>query len=502
MLLSICIPSFNNAETLDKSISSIVSQEIFSRTRSIEVVVSDNASTDSTERVVKKYQNLTGDLVKYFKNDSNVGDKNFEIALTRGSGDFLKLANDSLLWQPNSLRNLLDVIQGAKDEKPQIIFTNANVKAAEFEIARSTDQVLDKASYYITWIGSFGVWKEDLILIKGFGENAALQLTQVEALFALVNRKKLALIDNRSFCSVLPPRQPKNYDVGKIFGTNYMAILRRPESKVSKATIQSERNRILLNHLLPLYFNDTHDFNRSSIRDELIEFQDEHQLESLISAHEQQHKVEVAKRTPSDWATVWRTRNSNNEITIANIFNFKRVTAGDHSYGPIRVLDWGSSDEHLTIGRFVSIASGVTFILGGNHPHSGVTTFPVKVKILGDPIEAQTKGPITIGNDVWIGTNATLLSGISVGQGAVIAAESVVVKNVPPYAIVAGNPAKIVKYRFSPDTIEKLNKIDYDKVLLEDLKHLGEQLYFSENTPEFIKCVQYLLEISGNFDGN
>lgn len=120
-----------------------------------------------------------------------------------------------------------------------------------------------------------------------------------------------------------------------------------------------------------------------------------------------------------------------------------------------------SSNNYFQIGNFCSIAVDCKIFLGGNHRTEWITTFP-----FGHVFEDQfphskeghptSKGPVIIGNDVWIGYNSTIMSGITIGDGAVIAANSHVVRNVPPYAIVGGNPAQIIKYRFDEETINKL----------------------------------------------
>ena len=121
----------------------------------------------------------------------------------------------------------------------------------------------------------------------------------------------------------------------------------------------------------------------------------------------------------------------------------------------------------LRVGNFCSIAKDVTIFLGGNHRTDWVTTYPFGHihKELFNTFDGNghpaTNGDVTIGNDVWIGYNVTIMSGVTIGDGAVIAANSHVVKNVEPYTIVGGNPAKHIKYRFTPEQIEKLLEIKW-----------------------------------------
>ena len=132
---------------------------------------------------------------------------------------------------------------------------------------------------------------------------------------------------------------------------------------------------------------------------------------------------------------------------------------GRGSYGDPKVLSYGEG-AHLQIGQFCSIAEGVTIFLGGEHRPDWVTTYPFNVlrretagHVKGHP---KTKGDVKIGNDVWIGRDACILSGVTIGDGAVIGARALVAKNIPPYAIVGGNPAKIIRFRFDETTIQKL----------------------------------------------
>lgn len=160
----------------------------------------------------------------------------------------------------------------------------------------------------------------------------------------------------------------------------------------------------------------------------------------------------------------FKISNQFNRVVPENIFPIEKVKIGRETYGPLNFLTWGNPEEKLIIGNFVSIASNVIFMGGGNHRMDSFSTFPFGVFFFNSNFDAQTKGPIIIKDDVWIGMNSLVLSGVTIGQGAVIAAGSVVTRNVPPYAIVGGNPAHIIKYRFSPEQIKCLERINFSKV--------------------------------------
>ena len=152
---------------------------------------------------------------------------------------------------------------------------------------------------------------------------------------------------------------------------------------------------------------------------------------------------------------------------LKNIIKNPQITVGDYTYydDPDDVHNFERNvlylfdfiGDKLIIGKFCQIASGVRFIMnGGNHAMSGVSTYPFQV--LGGewaqkkPLSTTSKGDTIIGNDVWIGNSATFMPGVKVGDGAIIATNSVVTKDVAPYAIVGGNPAREISKRFDEET--------------------------------------------------
>ncbi|ALD22438.1 CatB-related O-acetyltransferase [Hymenobacter sp. DG25A] len=123
--------------------------------------------------------------------------------------------------------------------------------------------------------------------------------------------------------------------------------------------------------------------------------------------------------------------------------------------------------DKLIIGKFCMIASGVTFIMNGaNHLTDALTTYPFAIFEHGwegamTGKSYPTKGDLVIGNDVWIGHNATIMAGVTIGDGAIIATNATVVKDVAPYTIVGGNPAQTIKQRFSAEETAALLQVKW-----------------------------------------
>ena len=187
----------------------------------------------------------------------------------------------------------------------------------------------------------------------------------------------------------------------------------------------------------------------------------------------------------------WRKRNPNNFTTVANFFPIQNVSIGNYSYG---IIDFHAiTNNRLNIGNFCSIAENVTFLAGLDHPTNLVSTYPFKSYFM-NGIDAISKGDIIVDDDVWIGYGATILSGVHISQGAIIAAGAVVTKDVPPYAIVGGVPAKILKYRFSKEIIQELLKINYEhlnpQIILKNKKIMYQKIESVEQAKEIVKRLQ------------
>lgn len=159
---------------------------------------------------------------------------------------------------------------------------------------------------------------------------------------------------------------------------------------------------------------------------------------------------------------------------------------GDYTY-------FGTNDMvmHSELGKFCSVAWGVT-VGAGNHDYNKISTHDFfyndtyGIKPRGEsPAYDRYKNKTIIGNDVWIGANSTIANGVKIGDGAVIGANSMVTKNIPSYAIVAGNPAKILKFRFDDDIIEELTALQWWNLPVDILKD-NYELLKSDNIKDII----------------
>lgn len=171
--------------------------------------------------------------------------------------------------------------------------------------------------------------------------------------------------------------------------------------------------------------------------------------------------------------TLYPIRGVTRTCFLKNIITKPQIIVGDYTYydDPEDVYNFEKnvlylfdfSTDKLVIGKFCQIATGVRFLMnGGNHPMDGISTYPFKV--FGNSwdtaaLNVVSKGDTIIGHDVWIGNQATIMQGITVGHGAIIGTNALVTKDVEPYTIVGGNPAHVIRKRFDDETIDFLIKL-------------------------------------------
>lgn len=188
--------------------------------------------------------------------------------------------------------------------------------------------------------------------------------------------------------------------------------------------------------------------------------------------------------------------------------DFLTIECGQYTYGRPRIEVSKSDDPRvLSIGEYCSIAFDVIIFVGrqGRHATNTLTSYPLPMVI--DPELRKNTNPtahirqvgsdifgkqlnVIIGNDVWIGSRSTILAGVNIGNGAIIGSGSVVTKDVPPYAIVGGVPAKVIRYRHDPETIERLLRTEWWKLNPNDLWSLLGSACFTSNIDLTLKLLE------------
>ena len=239
-LLSICIPTYNRAIYLREALDNITSDPAFDDR--VEIVVSDNASTDETSAVVEKYCNNYSN-VKYYKNEKNIKDYNFYLALSRGSGKYLRLFNDTLRFSNKSLESMLYNISTSDESIP--LFFYQDIKAlGRTNVCKKgcgIDSFLEQVSYFTTWIANFGCWKTDIEDIVSPNRFSDLQLSQVDWVFQIISRKdNYSVIFDNHFISI-PPVKKGGYNIFKVFVNNYLQILNQHNLKLKSKIVEKDR---------------------------------------------------------------------------------------------------------------------------------------------------------------------------------------------------------------------------------------------------------------------
>lgn len=189
----------------------------------------------------------------------------------------------------------------------------------------------------------------------------------------------------------------------------------------------------------------------------------------FLSTRRRARRLMDLSREPESVSSLERRRRAEHREHNRMLEELAVLDVGRHTYGTPEILTFSTPveaaerGERVTIGAFCSIGGDVRIYLGGNHRTDWITTFPLRVK-LGLPLAGvdgatRSAGAVSIGHDVWIGNNATVLSGVTIGSGAVVGACAVVSSDVPPYAVVVGNPARVVRFRFDEATRERLLQV-------------------------------------------
>ncbi|AVI83544.1 MULTISPECIES: CatB-related O-acetyltransferase [Pseudomonas syringae group] len=161
---------------------------------------------------------------------------------------------------------------------------------------------------------------------------------------------------------------------------------------------------------------------------------------------------------------------------------YPRAVVGVGTYGIPDIVDFGDNSI-LRVGSYTSIAEGVKILLGGEHRTDWITTypFPAMVEQVSDIQDyAPSKGDVVIGSDCWICANAVIVSGVTIGHGAIVGAGAMVVRDVAPYSVVGGNPCKFIRWRFEEDVRDLLLRAAWWDWPMEEVKSVARTLCSSD----------------------
>lgn len=254
-LLSLCIPTFNRREYLQKSIESIICQPEF-QSGEVEIVISDNASTDGTESLGKAYASQYGNI-RYFCNSENAGMKNFPLGISRGTGTFRRLSNDTFVYREGSLKYLCNLIKQCAPEKKQILFLNGQKEDCQEELIScdSFEQAIATVGYWLTWSGVFGIWGEECDGIENDQDGCDLYFWQTVKACKLINEKKSALICNKKLLDIQAVKgKDLSYGLYQTFYVNFPGILKEyvDAGALSREAYEKIRKDLLYVFFTPL----------------------------------------------------------------------------------------------------------------------------------------------------------------------------------------------------------------------------------------------------------
>lgn len=294
-LLSICIPTRDRASYLEKSLQSIVQQEFFTSISLVEIVISDNCSSDNTFEVCREFINKYPGKIKYSKNEKDLSDLNFELALGMGSGSFLKIMNDNVVWATGSLEYIVNLIKISENLKPLIFFLN-NVKVMKepLYIYNNINDFMDVVSHHVTWIGGFGIWKSQFDTITDFSRKNTLSLIQVDVILRLINSGISCVVDNLKIFYPDSSKRKGNYNVAQVFGNNYLEILNEYKEKINPKLFYRLKEDVFLDHIVPCYFSTDFDFFGQEFYELLEHFKNETYYESAISSATSQRTIKLS----------------------------------------------------------------------------------------------------------------------------------------------------------------------------------------------------------------
>lgn len=254
-IISICIPTFNRSKLLAGTIESIVSQDRFINSDDVQIIISDNCSTDDTQEVCLMYYNIFSSKIVYNRNISNINDENFGVALSLGTGLYLKLNNDTLVHEPGSLDSMINFVLFYQYKKPILYFSNGFIKNNnnDITICENFSAYIMHVGIWTTYVGSFGIWMDHYKNIKNFSRRASLQLPHTDTLFRSFEFSSKAVIVNYKYFTNVNRGIKGGYDMLTVFMENYLFLLREQHEIgfLNTDAFQHERSAVLIKFIRP-----------------------------------------------------------------------------------------------------------------------------------------------------------------------------------------------------------------------------------------------------------
>lgn len=375
-ILSICIPTFNRSGYLYFTLKSIVEQDIFINSYDIEIVISDNCSEDLTEKISRIFADKFPDKIIYNKNETNIGDLNFEKVLSLAHGEVLKLHNDNFLFLDGALDKIVEEVKSQRSQKPMIFFSNGNSRIGKSKLCSGMNEFMEAASYLTTWSAAFSIWKEDFDKFEDFAKNIDTYLTQTDVVFRFcASGKKMLIFDDPIFegQGVL---KKGGYNIAKIFGRNYLSLLKPylKTGQLDKKVYEHEKKVLLLNHIIPMRFS-------SSRREKGWQFQNDGYWRYLIENYhsnayfytsivkifrlllDAELNLIYRKLKKNSFQKYWRKRNTHNQTTIDKNIDESKVFVGKNVVGHISATFSDNPRELLIIDDDVVIDDNTKFDL-------------------------------------------------------------------------------------------------------------------------------------------
>lgn len=376
-ILSICIPTFNRCGYLYFTLKSIVDQEIFKTTYDVEIVVSDNCSSDLTEQITKIFMDKFPDKIKYSKNETNIGDRNFEKVLACASGEVLKLHNDNFSIKDGELEIIVNKIKEYREEKPMFFFANGNSPLQKDFMCSNFNEFITAASFLTTWIAAFSIWKEDFDKFEDFSKNVNTQLMQTDVLFRMSASGKKIFVYNELFFEGLGVLKKGGYNIPKIFGKNYLSLLKfyLKTGQMDKEIYENEKKRLLLKHIIPMKFSSSRRENGWKFKNDgywrhlvMDYWYNLYFYTSIVQIFRLMLDAELnligRKLSPKTYQKYWRKRNKHNQTTISRGVDASKIFVGKGVKGNIDVQFSDNDKEVLIINDNVEIGKDVKFYFG------------------------------------------------------------------------------------------------------------------------------------------